>query len=353
MSGGTERVSFDIANALCDRGYKIRFLSLDNGKNPFYFLKEEIPLHSLHLEGKSKKWNIISIIKSLRLFLKEHNIDYIIDIDIILSIYSIPATLNLPTEVISWEHFNYFAKVGTTRQNLERQMARYLASRRAKIIITLTDKDRDYYLENLNCKAEVITMFNPSSIKKSQRSNLQKKVIIAVGRLTYQKGFDLLLPAWEVVKRENSDWILKIIGSGEDEQMLKDMAVELNIQDSVEFIPNTKGIEKYYLNASIYVMSSRFEGFGLVLTEAKAFGLPLVSFDCDCGPSDIIRDNIDGILVEENDIGGLSKAMLDLIQHSDKRVAMGEEGFLDNRFELNGIVDKWENLFISSDGERK
>lgn len=344
-TGGTERVSTVIANALNDRGYKICFISLDCGEKPFYSLNEEISLHSLHMEGKSKKSNFLNIIKNLRLFLKKHRIEYIIDIDIVLSLYSLPASLNLPAEVISWEHFNFFAKVGNKRQNFERQIARLLASKWAKTIVTLTDKDRNYYLENLNCRAEVIRIFNPLTIEKVTKSDLQNKVVIAVGRLTYQKGFDLLLTAWEVVKREKNDWILKIIGSGEDEHMLKDMAHMLTIEGSVEFIANTKDIEKYYLDSSIYVMSSRYEGFGLVLTEAKAFGLPLVSFDCDCGPSDIIRENIDGLLVQEKNIEGLSEAILDLMKNSDKRKAMGEEGFLDNRFKLNGIIGKWERLF--------
>ncbi len=349
--GGTERVSTVIANALSDRGYQICFLSLDNGKKTFYPLNEEISLHSLHMEEKSKKRNFLNIIKNLRLFLKEHSIDYIIDIDIILSLYSIPATVSLYTEVIAWEHFNYFSKVGNKRQNLERYIARFIASKKAKSIITLTDKDRNYYLDNLNCRAEVITIFNPLTIDKPKKSDLKEKVVIAVGRLTYQKGFDLLLPAWEMLKRENDDWILKIIGSGEDEHMLKEMAQVLKIKDSVEFVPNTKDIKKYYLNASIYVMSSRFEGLPLVLIEAKSCGLPLISFDCDCGPSDIIRENIDGLLVKKNDVEGLSKSMLSLIRNADKRTTMGEEGYLDKRFEVDEIVEKWNKLFISSVGK--
>lgn len=353
LAGGTERVSSVIANALDDRGYKIYFLSLDNGRDPFYTLNEKISLHSLHMEGKSKKSNFFKIIKDIRIFLQTYDIDYIVGIDVISSIFTIPATFKLKTEVIAWEHFNYFAKVGNKRQNFERQIARFLASKRAKTIVTLTDKDRNYYLKNLNCKAEVFTIFNPLTIAKPKKSDLKEKVVIAVGRLTYQKGFDLLLPAWEIVKRKHDDWVLKIVGSGEDEQMLKTLAHTLDIEDCVEFVPNTKDIEQYYMNASIYVMSSRYEGFGLVLTEAKAFGLPLISFDCECGPSDIIRENIDGLLVEENNIEGMSAAILHLIENGDKRVAMGEEGFWDNRFELDGIVKKWENLFNNSVRELK
>lgn len=345
-AGGTERVSATIANGLIMNGYRVYFLSLENGEDPFYELDSSIDITSLHMEGKSKKSSFFKIINKLRNYLHANDIDYIVGIDVILSIFTIPAAFKLKTKVIAWEHFSYSAKVGNMLQNSERSVGRWLSCKFAKAIVTLTEDESMIYKDHMKCSAEIIKIFNPVAMQENERSHLDAKNVLAIGRLTHIKGFDLLLRAWKIVKEDDSEWVLTIVGSGEEEKKLLDLAVELKISDSIKLIPNTKKIEQFYMSASIYVMSSRSEGLPMVLLEAKSFGLPIVSFSCKSGPRIIVNDEVDGYLVEEENYQELAKKMLELMNDKDLRKKMGDEASKDDRFELNNIVREWENLFL-------
>lgn len=346
-TGGTERITTFIANELCKRNYNVYILSVTNGVEAFFEVRPEVQLSSLHMEGVSSNFSNIAIIKKLHNFIKNSSIDYIIDVDIVLSFYSIPACISTSTTVISWEHFHYFINVGGFMQRIKRTAARKLAARFSKFIITLTEKDKQQYIENLNCKSEIISINNPITIKRDKKkANLESKIVLAVGRLTPQKGFDLLLQSWKKVNKTHPDWVLRIVGSGEEEVMLHNLAQELLVSLSVEFIPKTKNVELYYRNTSIYVMSSRFEGMPLVLLEAKSYGLPVVSFDCDCGPSDIIRNGVDGLLIEKENTEKLAEGLMELMGNREKINYFSEQALEDNRFELDNIVSQWQIILI-------
>jgi glycosyltransferase involved in cell wall biosynthesis len=142
---------------------------------------------------------------------------------------------------------------------------------------------------------------------------------------------------------------LRIVGSGANEADLREQAHALGIQGAVDFLPNSADMAAHYVSASIFVLSSRFEGFGLVLTEAKAFGLPVVSFNCACGPSDIVRDGVDGTLVPPGDVIALAGALRHLMTDSVKRTAYGKEARRDDRFELNSVAETWMALLRSGE----
>lgn len=343
-TGGTERVMTVIANQLVDRGYAVSILSLIKGEHSFFDLDSRIKLSSLNMEGKSSNFSNYEIIKKLRKFLKEHNVDYIVDVDVILSFYSVFASVGITTKVISWEHFHYHSNVGDLGQRIKRTLARKLAIKFSKYIVTLTEKDRLQYIENNKYKDKIISIANPLTINNVVKSNLDKKIVLAVGRLCPQKGFDLLLKSWVPVSKVHPEWKLLIVGSGDDYGSLCSLTKELNLTDTIEFLPATKNVSRYFLDASIYVMSSRFEGLPLVLIEAKAHGLPIVSFDCNCGPSDIIRDGVDGILVERENTSQLAKGLVDLMGDKDKRGSLGDKAFLDDRFEVPKVVERWVEI---------
>ena len=145
---------------------------------------------------------------------------------------------------------------------------------------------------------------------------------------------------------EIKDWTLKIVGDGEWHDKLAEQAAELGIADRVNLCYATKDIVEEYRNASILVLSSRYEGFGMVLLEAQSAGLPTISFDCKCGPSEIILDNINGYLVPVGDIDILADRIADLIKNEDKRNRMGKQSYIDsNNFSEELIMAKWECLF--------
>ena len=213
---------------------------------------------------------------------------------------------------------------------------RRLAVRWAAAAVTLTEKDRQQYLTHLPCRAPVLAIPNPVTIAHEKRAKLDSRVVLATGRLVAQKGFDLLLDAWAQVIPRHPEWRLRIVGSGPDEASLKSQARGLSVCDHVDFIPNTVDMASEFQSASIFVLSSRFEGFGLVVVEAKSFGLPVVSFDCDCGPSDILRHEQDGLLVAKEDVRALAAALDRLMSNDSERESFGQSAFADSRFDSAG-----------------
>jgi glycosyltransferase involved in cell wall biosynthesis len=187
---------------------------------------------------------------------------------------------------------------------------------------------------------------NPLSFYPEQSSTLQNMKVIAVGKQGYQKGFDRLLKSWKIVNERHPAWQLEIYGTIAPEFKLEEQAKNLNIDKSVFFFPPEKDIQSKYMEASIYVMSSRFEGFGMVLIEAMACGVPCVSFDCNYGPSDIIEDAVDGFVVPNGDCDSLANSIIKLITNETLRTTMGEKAKENvKRFLPETIVQQWDELF--------
>ena len=167
--------------------------------------------------------------------------------------------------------------------------------------IVLTEEDKASWTELSN--VEVIP--DPLAFDITEVSPLKAKRVIAVGRYVYQKGFDLLLQAWAKIEKLFPDWELAIYGMG-DRSSYENLAQQLGINmNRCHLNGSTQNIRKEYLESSLFVFSSRFEGFGMVLIEAMACGLPVVSFDCPCGPKDIVSHDEDGLLVPSGDIDKL------------------------------------------------
>ena len=171
-----------------------------------------------------------------------------------------------------------------------------------------------------------------------------KKYVLAVGRLVKQKGFDRLLQAWRRVCDDFPNWRLCVIGAGPDEAELKGLADTLDIQASVQFVPPVKGLAAVYRHADLYAMSSRAEGFPMVLLEAMAAGLPAVRF-AGTGPDVIIRNGTDGFLVKQNHTDQLAAKLAELMADEEKRSRFGAQArAVVERFSLDNYLDAYENL---------
>ena len=208
--------------------------------------------------------------------------------------------------------------------------------------IVLTEEDRNNWVELDNI--EVIP--DPLTFSPSSYSPLTEKRVIAVGRYVYQKGFDILLKSWSIVETECPEWSLTIIGQGERhkyEALIDELKID---RTHCKLIGPTERIQDEYMSSSLFVMSSRFEGFGMVLVEAMACGLPVVSFDCPCGPKDIIQNKIDGVLVENGNVDKLAEALIMMIQHPEQRKVMANRAIESvQRFRIDQIAEKWKLLF--------
>lgn len=186
---------------------------------------------------------------------------------------------------------------------------------------------------------------NPISKFPEVKSMCNRRHVISAGRYTWQKGFDLLITAWIEVYRKHPDWILDIYGAGNSESY-RLLAEEKGVSSVVLCHEATSDIYAKYAESSMFVLSSRFEGFGLVLAEAMATGLPVISFCCPCGPEDIITNGVDGILVENGNIQKMAEAICCLIEDEEQRKVMGYNGIKSaERYREEHIMQQWLKLF--------
>ena len=212
-------------------------------------------------------------------------------------------------------------------------------------LVVLTDKSKTSWpeLSNVTVIPDPITIEAKSAEVKSEKGS---KRVVTIGRYAYQKGYDLLLQAWAEVEKHNTDWTLEIYGMG-DQAPYRHIITDLGI-DTNRCLLNgpVDDVGQVYKNSSIFVLSSRFEGFGLVLVEAMAFGLPVVSFDCPAGPDEIITDGHDGLLAPSGDVKALAKKLMLLMADENLRKRLSQNACQSaRRYEMNLIAGKWVDLF--------
>lgn len=344
-SGGTERVGTIIANSLIKRGYDVYILSFWNQGKSYFNIDTNIHVDYLlepKKEGKLYRTYLYPIIK-LHRYLKNNDIDILIDIDTVLSIYSSYAIRGTKCKLISWEHFNYWTMLRLKEQ--KRFRAKKLIKKYASKLVVLTNQDKNAHISHLDFKSnQVISIANPVTNIFDSNYNFDNNTFIAVGRLVTSKGFDILLDAWRIVEDNISNWNLIIIGSGEDENLLKERSKNLNLKNVI-FVPHTLNIDDYYSNASAYVLSSRYEGFPMVLLEAESHGLPIISFDCKTGPRDLVINDINGYLVKNGDVELLAQKMIEFTNEKELAIKMSKKSKeIVSQFDIDSITDKWDEL---------
>lgn len=240
---------------------------------------------------------------------------------------------------VACEHFKYdmYGKIGT--------LFRDYIYRHLKIIVTLTDKDKIKFN-----KVGITTTTIPnmcSYIISSKSNTLISKTIISVGRLHYQKGFDLLIRALPPVFVKYPDWNLEIYGEGDEYENLNKTIINLGLQNNVKLKGYTTEISKKLSQSSFFVLSSRYEGFPMCLVEAIAHRLPIISFDCPEGPSVLLRNN-GGLLIPNGNTEELTSGIIYLIEHPEERLKYADR-CIDNIQPLlpNNIYKQWLNVFKS------
>ncbi len=351
--GGLERVLSIKASMLADHyDYDIHVITLNQKESTlFYDFSPKLTYHNITVNGNPLLY-IYRYISRLRSIIRQLNPNVIAVCDDGLKGLLVPLVLGKPCPMIYERHVSRNVEIGRGKQSLLRKIVTSIKFRLMNFggrfydrFIVLTQGNlNEWKLKNL----QVIP--NPLSFYPDEDdiSTLLNKKVIAVGKHSFQKGYDRLLQSWKPVVEKSPDWELDIYGTINEKEGLQDLANKLGISESVNFYPPVKNIAEKYKEASIYAMSSRYEGFGMVLTEAMAYGVPCVSFDCHYGPSDIISDKDNGLLIKNNDIDGLGNAIDFLIENEETRMSMGKKARIDvQRYLPEKIVSVWDDLFRS------
>lgn len=344
-SGGTERVAVQLANALLEDGtYDICFVSLtEQQEKPFYPLKSEINRYRLGRKWINPGPGYLPVIGKLRRFLKEQQIDIIIDIDIVLDVLSIPAAKRLKTKVVSWEHFTADFEFSV----LYRKMILKYSVKRSDYVVVLTDGDLEEYRNRLGRKNAIRRIYNPVAYQWKKETELeQKKIILTVGRLVPEKGMEYIKKVSGEILQRYPEWQWVVLGEGVERENLEQFIIENNLQNRFVLKGNVENVDEYLQQASIFVITSKYEGLGLSMLEARAMKVPCVSFDVKMGPRELIHNGLDGYLVIPFDCEDMIKKIETLINDSKLRKQFAEKAFLHmNEFRVQKIKEQWKEIF--------
>ena len=364
IAGGIERVLTTKMNYLADKaGYEVWVILTDGkGKNPYFPLSDKIHIVNLDLNFE-ELWSL-GFLKKIFVYLKKQRIykkklkEALYEIRPDITVSTLRREINFITAIkdgsrkvgemhVNRANYRNFEANDTNalKKIFERIWMKSLVGKLKKLdqFVVLTDEDRRNWHELDN----VTTIPNPLNVFPTIESNQSARKVIAAGRYCYQKGFDLLLRAWAIVNEKHKDWRLDIYGAGNNVEY-KNLANTLNICQNVGINPPTDNIYAKYADASIFVFSSRFEGFGMALLEAMATKLAVVSFACPCGPKDIISDGNDAVLVTNEDIQELVDKICYLIENEEERKSMAENAKLKAmQYSVDNIMHRWIRLFES------
>lgn len=358
--GGAERVLVLLAEGFIKKGYQVSVITIYGKDIDFYKLPDEAYRLDLNISGISQNlinalWNNIRRLWILRQAIKSTHPDLAISFGDRTNILTMASLFNTSYPVIPTEHCDpVMNPCGKVWEKL-----RHLFYPHAAKVVSVSQGINSYFDWLPKTKRAVI--YNPFiPLDRTEISIIptgadsSKKWIIGMGRLTYQKGFDLLLTAFKKIASQHPDWQLLILGQGHLKNELEKLKEDLCLSNQVIFTGAITNPFPILSNSKLFVMASRFEGFPMAHGEALACGLPVICTDCPSGPREIIRDGIDGILVPNGDIPALAAAMDSLMSDDKERMRLATRApEVTQRFSLEKILQTWEALFAEVIGKEQ
>lgn len=359
-SGGMERVLANKANYLVKKGYEVTIITTEQrDRTSFFVLDERIACYNLDINYEENNGSMFFNKLLHYPFKQKKHRDRLTDLlqqlkaDIVISMFCNDASFLWKIEDGSKKileiHFSRYKRLQFGRKGIWRLADLFRSWRDVKTVrkydkfVVLTQEDRGYWKNVSN----ITVIPNALSFSSTEPALLVNKKAIAVGRYDHQKGFDFLIDAWLFVHRKHPEWSLEIIGGGEWKERLQKQINEYGLSNSVYLKSPTNQIENEYRQASMLVMSSRYEGLPMVLLEAQSMGVPIVAFACKCGPRDIITNGENGFLVPEKDVKGLADKISCLIEDDELRHDMGQAAKRNSmKFSESVVMAKWERLFF-------
>jgi len=331
----------------------IHYINLQYPKIPFY---ENIPCKAYSLLYKTilpqnkilSKWYGYSsfphtqrslLIKTLN----QGNYDVVVGVHVFLSFHLASIHKSIHAKTIGWMHSSYdaFFSIKTPYIGKQKNQFKHLMPELDKVIV-LSKYDQERFLKELNIHTEI--RYNPLTINPQGKGSPEFKKFLAVGRFSHlTKGFDILIEAFALFAKQNQDWTLDIVGEGPEENLLRSLISKFNLEKRVTLYPFTKNVEKHYNSASVYILSSRWEGFPLVLFEAMSYGLPILSSDIPIA-KEILENKGVAMLFNCQNIESLALNMIEIAKRTDLK-EMGKVALNYARANtVENITEQWKIL---------
>jgi glycosyltransferase involved in cell wall biosynthesis len=338
---GSERAQASLANALSIRGESISIWSMYGaGKSPGFPLTSTVKVSYGLRTPLPCFLDYPWLASAFAVHVIRQRPDWVVCTGANRLIVALLAALLPGVKVAIWEHFPVTNSVTKPLGRLTRKIASVVASR----IVTLTKSDKDLYA-TLYAISERVTHI-PNIVQSPRATGeVRRKEVLAMGRLSREKGFDLLLKAWSLAVPQLPDWSLRIVGDGQMRDELMRQACGLGIDGQVTFAPFSDDPFSLYSECGIFVLSSRFEGLPFVLIEAMTCGTACISFDCPNGPREVIRNGVNGLLVPAEQVSALASAMVKLGEDPMLRQRLGDAArSVSKPFSEPRVVARWQEL---------
>lgn len=354
-----ERVLSLKVNDLVSKGYDIHIITTDQAGRPRFFeLDERIQVYDLDINHEENNggalWRKLLNFPIKRYQHRKRLIRLLhqLKADIVVSMFGeeaffLPSINDGSVKVLEY-HFSKLKRLQYNRTGLWSLVDRWRTKKDAEAVqafdrfVVLTEEDRDLWGRLPN----MCVIPNPLPFESEARADMYAKRIIAAGRYDFQKNFEALIDIWSRIASDYPDWTLHIYGDGSLREELQRKVDALGLGQNLTLERPTKQIAQEYLSSSIYAMTSRYEGLPMVLLEAQAVGLPIISYACKCGPRDIITDAVDGFLIEEGDAAAFTAKLRLMMTDQELRQRMSLAAHSASaRYRLPDIMQQWQTLF--------
>ena len=346
--GGTQRVAAILSNELSNY-YNCNIITLF-GSSSIYSINDRIKIYDLNSQNVRFRYSALKNLLEIKKLIIENKIEILIVVGRICTIIPLLLKFICKIKIIFCEHaskYEYTFIKETFKVTIVRHIFNFLLKENAKKIVYLTNKELEMSEINHQKILKIYNSIDEKLLKDIKEYNIGAKKIITVGRLDYGKGIDLLIQVAKKIFLNNADWQWHIYGDGDEEytKHILDLIKQNNLKNNVILKGKNGNIYDVYQDYSFFVMTSRYEGLPMVLLEAKAKKLPIISFDINSGPSDIIRDEIDGFLIKPFDCEAMAEKICTLIENPELRQKLSNNahGNLD-KFSKEKVIKQWCDL---------
>lgn len=333
--GGTESACLKVANGLAETN-DIYILNSEN-RNLSFYVDNSIKYSFLKNNKIIFKWY------ELFMFLKKNKIDILISLEALSGIISFLPCFFSNAKYIIWEHANYYQTQGSNIIQKIRQLELLFSD----AYVVLTDRDKNNFLNHFKIKTKLIRIYNIADATTSTKYSIESKKIISAGHIREIKNFKIIPDIGKIVFNKHPDWQWLIYGDGigKEYDILTKKIKEYNLEENILLCGRSNRMDEVYKNASIYVMTSLQEGLPMVLLEAKSNRLPLISFDIETGPNEIIQDRVNGFLIPPYNVEKMAFSICKLIENEKQRNKFSINSYLNlELFGKKEILNQWEKL---------